>query len=52
MRCNACNVDLNENTALCPLCGGPADDTPSLIEGVSCQDYPRYERGRGKTTPK
>jgi len=45
MRCPACRVDLNGNAARCPLCGGPAQDAPPLIEGVPYQDYPRYERG-------
>jgi len=43
MRCPACQVDLNGNTKLCPLCGGPAEDVPPLIEGVAYQDYPSYE---------
>ena len=46
MRCPACQVDLNENAALCPLCGGLAEDTPPLIPGISYQDYPAYKRQR------
>ena len=42
MRCPACQVDLNENVAVCPLCGGAAEDTAPLIEGVAYQDYPDY----------
>lgn len=40
MRCLACQVDLNENVTMCPLCGGPAEDLPPQIPGVSYQDYP------------
>ena len=43
MRCPACQVDLNENAAVCPLCGGAAEDAPPLIEGVAYQDYPGYD---------
>ena len=43
MRCPDCQVDLNENATLCPLCGGAAEDIPPLIEGVTYQDYPNYE---------
>ena len=44
MRCGACDVDLNENAAFCPLCGGPALDVPPRIAGVAFQDYPAYGR--------
>ena len=44
MRCKACNVDLNENAARCPLCGGPAQDVPPRIAGIAFQDYPAYQR--------
>ena len=44
MRCDACNVDLNENALRCPLCGGPAQDVPPLIAGAAYQEYPRYEQ--------
>jgi len=43
MRCLACQVDLNENVVCCPLCGGPAEDIPPLIEGVAYQDHPSCE---------
>jgi len=46
MRCLACQVDLNENVNFCPLCGGPAEDIPPLIEGVAYQVYPSYESRR------
>lgn len=51
MRCPACQVDLNGNAALCPLCGGPAEDISPLIEGVACQDYPRYATKRFRRIP-
>jgi len=44
MRCNACDVDLNENVSYCPLCGGPVRDIPPLIEGIVFQEYPNYRR--------
>jgi len=46
MRCPNCQVDLNENASLCPLCGGPARNIPPLIAGVAYQDYPAYEHKR------
>jgi len=45
MRCKACNVDLNATAALCPLCGGPAQNIPPLIASVAFQDYPAYRGG-------
>jgi len=48
MRCPACQVDLNENVRCCPLCGGPAEDTPPLIPGISYQDYPVYAQKRSR----
>ena len=44
MRCEECNVDLNENADFCPLCGGKAKDLPALIEGIGFQDYPDYRQ--------
>jgi len=46
MRCHACQVDLDENVMVCPLCGGPAEDAAPLMEGVARQDYPVYESER------
>ena len=45
MRCGACDVDLNENAALCPLCGSCAQDIAPLIGGVVFQDYPACKNG-------
>jgi len=46
MRCQACQMDLNENASLCPLCGGPGENIPPLLAGVVYQDYPAYEHKR------
>ena len=51
MRCPACQVDLNENAARCPLCASPAQDAPPRIPGVSFQEYPAYKRGRRPRRP-
>lgn len=40
MRCNHCNIDLDESAEVCPLCGAPAENTPPVIEGIAQADYP------------
>jgi hypothetical protein len=47
MRCIICDVDLNENATLCPLCGVDAQDVPPHIEGIVFQDYPAYPGNDG-----
>jgi len=51
MKCSACNVYLNENASLCPLCNSPAEASLYIINGLAWQDYPDYRalvRGSAK----
>lgn len=42
MRCNHCNIDLDESAEVCPLCGAPAENIPPVIDGIVQADYPEH----------
>ena len=42
MRCVKCNVDLDEKTTVCPLCGEKASEEKPVLEGIKTAEYPEY----------
>lgn len=46
MRCKECNVDLDENVKVCPLCKSKAVGDKPLIENIKTAEYPEYKESR------